>query len=190
MLLALILFVMIFCWQGRTTNLQNKILESDIVLHIGQHESEFTMKLNCAAYYGDLHRLKRLVTAGADTSKTDYDGRSPLVSSRNLQQNSYKYRSQFYCFLIILGCTKKCINTWNHILLMMNFLSHVMCGYFTHFNTKSHMFALICYDPRNRIMDYWSDSYHYISWFTRLHHMICIFNETNLHNLVPFSLFR
>lgn len=64
--------------EGKTTNLQNKILESDIVLHIGQHESELTMKLNCAACYGDLNRLKRLVAAGADTSKTDYDGRSPL----------------------------------------------------------------------------------------------------------------
>ncbi|KAL8123943.1 hypothetical protein AgCh_011807 [Apium graveolens] len=64
--------------EGKTTNLQNKILESDIVLHIGKHESELTMKLNCATYYGDLHRLKRLVAAGADTSKTDYDGRSPL----------------------------------------------------------------------------------------------------------------
>ncbi|XP_017242282.2 potassium channel SKOR isoform X1 [Daucus carota subsp. sativus] len=64
--------------EGKTTILQNKILESDIVLHIGQHESELAMKLNCAAFYGDLPRLKRLVAAGADTSNTDYDGRSPL----------------------------------------------------------------------------------------------------------------
>lgn len=92
-------YVMIFCWQGKTTNLQNKILESDIVLYIGLHESELTMKLNCAAYYGDLHRLKHLVAAGADTNKTDYDGRSPLVSSSNLSQNTYI----FYLILLIVS---------------------------------------------------------------------------------------
>lgn len=37
------------------------------------------MRLNCAAYYGDLFRLKHLIGAGADPDKTDYDGRSPLV---------------------------------------------------------------------------------------------------------------
>lgn len=64
--------------EGKVSNLQNKILDSDITLHIGKHESELAMKLNCAAYYGDLYRLKRLIGAGADPSKTDYDGRSPL----------------------------------------------------------------------------------------------------------------
>ncbi len=37
------------------------------------------MRVNCAAYDGDIYRLKRLIRAGADPNKTDYDGRSPLV---------------------------------------------------------------------------------------------------------------
>lgn len=64
--------------EGKESNLQNKLLESDITLHIGKHESELAMRLNCAAYDGDLHRLKRLIGAGADPNRTDYDGRSPL----------------------------------------------------------------------------------------------------------------
>jgi hypothetical protein len=54
-------------------------LESDITLYIEQHESELAMKVNCAAYDGDSHRVKRLIRAGADPTKTDYNGRSPLV---------------------------------------------------------------------------------------------------------------
>ncbi|KAM3703026.1 hypothetical protein ACJW31_04G066200 [Castanea mollissima] len=64
--------------EGKDSNLQRKILESDITLYIGQHESELAMRLNCAAYDGDIYRLKRLINAGADPNKTDYDGRSPL----------------------------------------------------------------------------------------------------------------
>jgi len=54
-------------------------LESDITLYIAQQESELAMRLNCAAYDGDIYRLKRLINAGANPNKTDYDGRSPLV---------------------------------------------------------------------------------------------------------------
>lgn len=57
-------------------------MESDITLLIEKRESELTMRLNCAAYDGDLHRLKRLVEKGADPNKTDYNGRSPLVYIR------------------------------------------------------------------------------------------------------------
>ncbi|KAK7825798.1 potassium channel skor [Quercus suber] len=64
--------------EGKDSNLQRKILESDITLYIAQHESELAMRLNCAAYDGDIYRLKRLINAGADPNKTDYDGRSPL----------------------------------------------------------------------------------------------------------------
>jgi ankyrin repeat protein len=35
--------------------------------------------VNNAAYYGDLFRLKGLISAGADPSKPDYDGRTALV---------------------------------------------------------------------------------------------------------------
>ncbi|XP_026443330.1 potassium channel SKOR-like [Papaver somniferum] len=53
-------------------------LESDIMFHIGKQEGELALKVNSAAYHGDLYHLKRLIRAGADPSKTDYDGRTPL----------------------------------------------------------------------------------------------------------------
>lgn len=59
--------------------MKNEILESDVTLYIGKLESELAARLNCATYNGDLCRLKRLIGAGADPNKTDYDGRSPLV---------------------------------------------------------------------------------------------------------------
>nr|UVJ50023.1 SKOR [Catalpa fargesii] len=64
--------------EGKDSNMQNEILESDVTLYIGKLESELAARLNCAAYNGDLYRLKRLIGAGADPNKTDYDGRSPL----------------------------------------------------------------------------------------------------------------
>ena len=54
-------------------------MESDITFHIGKQEAELALKVNSAAYHGDLYQLKGLVRAGADPNKTDYDGRSPLV---------------------------------------------------------------------------------------------------------------
>ncbi|KAJ4835812.1 hypothetical protein Tsubulata_031355 [Turnera subulata] len=64
--------------EGKDANLRNEILESDVTLYIEKSESELAMRLNCAAYDGDYYRLKRLISAGADPSKRDYDGRSPL----------------------------------------------------------------------------------------------------------------
>ncbi|XVF09412.1 hypothetical protein REPUB_Repub07fG0090500 [Reevesia pubescens] len=64
--------------EGKDSDMQNEILESEVTLYIEKLESEITAKLNCAAYNGDLYRLKRLIGAGADPNKTDYDGRSPL----------------------------------------------------------------------------------------------------------------
>lgn len=55
-----------------------KQLESDITLHIVKQEAELALRVNNAAYYGDLQQLKNLVRAGADPNKKDYDGRSPL----------------------------------------------------------------------------------------------------------------
>ncbi|XP_051203927.1 potassium channel KOR1-like [Lolium perenne] len=55
-----------------------KQLESDITFHIGKQEAELTLRVNSAAFYGDLHQLKGLIRAGADPKNTDYDGRSPL----------------------------------------------------------------------------------------------------------------
>ncbi|KAG8651588.1 hypothetical protein MANES_06G002600v8 [Manihot esculenta] len=64
--------------EGKDSNLQNELLESDVTLHIEKSESVLATRLNCAAYDGDFYRLKRLIGAGADPNKTDYDGRSPL----------------------------------------------------------------------------------------------------------------
>ncbi|KAH0689950.1 hypothetical protein KY289_017308 [Solanum tuberosum] len=64
--------------EGRESSLRSKILESDITLNIAKHESELAMRLNCAAHDGDLYRLSRLIGAGAEPNRTDYDGRSPL----------------------------------------------------------------------------------------------------------------
>ncbi|KAM0917953.1 hypothetical protein ACQ4PT_009343 [Festuca glaucescens] len=55
-----------------------KLLESDITFHIGKQETELTLRVISAAFYGDLHHLKSLIRAGADPKNTDYDRRSPL----------------------------------------------------------------------------------------------------------------
>ncbi|XP_047319214.1 potassium channel SKOR-like [Impatiens glandulifera] len=64
--------------EGKETNLRFKNMEYDINIHIGRHEEELTLRVNNAAYYGDLPQLKKLIRIGADPNKSDYDGRSPL----------------------------------------------------------------------------------------------------------------
>ncbi|XP_022141640.1 potassium channel SKOR isoform X2 [Momordica charantia] len=64
--------------QGKDSDLGIKQLESDITFHIGKQEAELALKVNSAAYHGDMYQLKGLVRVGADPNKTDYDGRSPL----------------------------------------------------------------------------------------------------------------
>ncbi|KAJ7975285.1 putative Potassium channel SKOR [Quillaja saponaria] len=64
--------------EGEGSSLQNKLLESDVTLNIAKYETELASRVNCAVYEGDLYQLKRLIGAGADPNKTDYDGRSPL----------------------------------------------------------------------------------------------------------------
>lgn len=49
------------------------------MIHIGKQEAELALKVNSAAFQGDIYHLKSLIRAGADPNKTDYDGRSPLV---------------------------------------------------------------------------------------------------------------
>ncbi|KAG2667744.1 hypothetical protein I3760_15G129700 [Carya illinoinensis] len=83
--------------EGNGPNLQTKILESNITLYIGQHESELAVRVNCAAYDGDSHRLKRLIRAGANPNKADYDGRSPLHIAAS------KGYEDIACFLIEQG---------------------------------------------------------------------------------------
>ncbi|XP_058179676.1 potassium channel SKOR [Rhododendron vialii] len=74
--------------QGKESNVRLKQLESDITFHIGKQESELALRVNSAAYHGDLHQLKGLIRAGADPNKTDYDGRSPmhLAASRGYEE--------------------------------------------------------------------------------------------------------
>ncbi|KAK3426424.1 hypothetical protein EUGRSUZ_F02882 [Eucalyptus grandis] len=72
----------------RESNLRLKQLESDITFHIGKQEAELALRVNSAAFHGDLHQLKSLVRAGADLNKTDYDGRSPLPG--NLLYTNFK----------------------------------------------------------------------------------------------------
>ncbi|KAK8551040.1 hypothetical protein V6N13_119533 [Hibiscus sabdariffa] len=64
--------------EGKVSNLRVKQLESDISFHIARQEAELALRVNCAAYNGDLYQLQSLIRAGADPNKTDYDGRSPL----------------------------------------------------------------------------------------------------------------
>ncbi|XVF86189.1 hypothetical protein PTKIN_Ptkin18bG0020200 [Pterospermum kingtungense] len=64
--------------EGKESNLRVKQLESDIAFHIGKQEAELALRVNCAAYHGDIYQLKSLIRARADPNKTDYDGRSPL----------------------------------------------------------------------------------------------------------------
>lgn len=64
--------------KGRATESKGKQLESDITYLISRQEAELVLGVNNAAYHGDLFRLKGLISAGADPSKPDHDGRTAL----------------------------------------------------------------------------------------------------------------
>ncbi|GJP70147.1 hypothetical protein CLOP_g1126, partial [Closterium sp. NIES-67] len=53
-------------------------LASEITSLIAQQEAELTMTTIYAASRGDIEHLKRLIKAGANAGKADYDGRTPL----------------------------------------------------------------------------------------------------------------
>uniref|UniRef100_A0A7N0UWU2 Potassium channel n=1 Tax=Kalanchoe fedtschenkoi TaxID=63787 RepID=A0A7N0UWU2_KALFE len=73
--------------EEKDVSMRVKQVESDITFHIGKQEAELALKVNNAAYFGDLYQLKSLIRAGADPKKTDYDGRTPLhlASSRGYE---------------------------------------------------------------------------------------------------------
>ncbi|XP_060213165.1 potassium channel SKOR-like isoform X3 [Lycium barbarum] len=77
--------------EEKDSDLCVKELELDITYHIGKQEAELALKVNSAAYHGDLHQLKSLIRAGADPNKKDYDGRSPLhlAASRGYEDISF-----------------------------------------------------------------------------------------------------
>uniref|UniRef100_A0A0E0KR37 Potassium channel n=2 Tax=Oryza punctata TaxID=4537 RepID=A0A0E0KR37_ORYPU len=64
--------------RGKETESKRKQLESDITYLLAKQESELVLGVNNAAYHGDMFRLKSLISAGADPSKSDYDGRTAL----------------------------------------------------------------------------------------------------------------
>nr|QCT84044.1 potassium channel SKOR [Thinopyrum elongatum] len=64
--------------KGKTTESKGKQLESNITYLIAKQEADLVLGVNNAAYDGDLFRLKGLISAGADPSKPDYDGRTAL----------------------------------------------------------------------------------------------------------------
>lgn len=82
-------------WQYKANDVRMKQLETDVTLHIGKHEAELALRVNSAAYYGDLFQLKSLIRAGADPKKKDYDGRTPLVCSL------YEYVSLSFVFSLM-----------------------------------------------------------------------------------------
>lgn len=67
--------------KGKGTALRIKHLESDITYLIAKQEAELVLRVNNAAYHGDLYALKGLINAGADPNKINYDGRTALVCS-------------------------------------------------------------------------------------------------------------
>eukprot|EP01018_Ginkgo_biloba_P023088 Gb_22473 [translate_table: standard] len=64
--------------EGKETDLRIKQLESDITYLIAKQEAELALKVNSAAYHGDLHHTRNLIKAGGDPRGTDYDGRTAL----------------------------------------------------------------------------------------------------------------
>ncbi|XP_028120589.1 potassium channel SKOR-like [Camellia sinensis] len=70
--------ILINLLEGKKSNVCVKQLESDITYHIGKQEAKLALRVNSAAYHGDLYQLKSLIQTEADPKKTDYDGRSPL----------------------------------------------------------------------------------------------------------------
>ena len=56
-----------------------KHVVSEIKAHIELQEAQLALRLNNAAYKGDLSRLKSLIRAGADPNKKNFDGRTSLV---------------------------------------------------------------------------------------------------------------
>ena len=65
--------------QSNEYGLRVKQIGPDIKFHIGKQEEELTLRVNTAAFHGELNQLTDLIRAGVDPKNTDYDGRSPLV---------------------------------------------------------------------------------------------------------------
>uniref|UniRef100_A0A0D9W5H6 Potassium channel n=1 Tax=Leersia perrieri TaxID=77586 RepID=A0A0D9W5H6_9ORYZ len=81
--------------KGKGTESKGKQLESDITYLLAKQESELVLAVNNAAYHGDIFRLKGLISAGADPSKPDYDGRTALhVAARRGYEDIVRFLIQ------------------------------------------------------------------------------------------------
>lgn len=90
--------------QGKQSNLHLKQLESDVTIHISKQEAELALRVNSAAYYGDLHQLKSLIRSGADPKKKDYDGKTALVQRINKLFKSIVYHVFMLGIQVIRNC--------------------------------------------------------------------------------------
>ncbi|KAF5769352.1 putative potassium channel, voltage-dependent, EAG/ELK/ERG, rmlC-like jelly roll [Helianthus annuus] len=64
--------------EGKESDVRMRNMVTDITVHIGMQEAELALRVNSAAFNGDLSQIKSLIRSGADPNKKDYDGRSPL----------------------------------------------------------------------------------------------------------------
>ncbi|KAL1566752.1 potassium channel SKOR-like [Salvia divinorum] len=60
--------------EGKESNLRLKQLKMDIMVHIGKQDTALALRVNNAAFCGDLFQLKSLIRSGADPNKKDYSG--------------------------------------------------------------------------------------------------------------------
>ncbi|XP_020111469.1 potassium channel KOR2-like [Ananas comosus] len=90
--------------KGKGTALRIKHLESDITYLIAKQEAELVLRVNNAAYHGDLYALKGLINAGADPNKINYDGRTALHVATS------KGHEEIVKFLVQRGANVNCID--------------------------------------------------------------------------------
>lgn len=105
--------------EGMDTDLRIKQLESDITYLIAKEEAELALRVNSAAYHGDLHHVKNLIRAGADPRKVDYDGRTALHLAAS------KGYEDIVKFLIKEGADVNCVDKFGNTPL----LEAVMSGH-------------------------------------------------------------
>ncbi|KAI3905321.1 hypothetical protein MKX01_040012 [Papaver californicum] len=64
-----------------------KQLESDVMFHIGKQEGELALKVNSAAYHGDLYHLKRLIRAGHIAASEGFEHITSVLIQEGVRVN-------------------------------------------------------------------------------------------------------